>query len=383
MSIHALKKPVETNWRSALAELGPLLAEEDRRCDEMNQFAGANFALLRERGFLELGVPVELGGAGLTRTELSEMLRTLARHCSSTALALAMHTHVLAATAWRWRNQSAPLEGLLKRVATERIQLLSSGGTDWLDGSGKAVKVDGGYRIYARKIFASGSPSANLFMTGAIDEDAPDGPTMLQFGIPMNATGVSVRETWDTMGMRGTGSHDVLLDDVFVPDAAIGARRKPGVWHPLMHIVSMVAFPLVYSVYTGVAEAARDLAVAAAAKRRDPAVIDLGIVDLVGALDTELAATRIALESMVAFSETAQPGPETTNTIFMHRTLVARGARKTVDLALEVAGGASYHRRNGLERLFRDVQGARFHPLPEHQQRRLAGRLALGLPLDG
>jgi len=178
--------------------------------------------------------------------------------------------------------------------------------------------------------------------------------------------------------MRGTGSHDVLLDDVFVPDAAIGARRKPGMWHPLMHIVSMVAFPLVYSVYTGVAEAARDLAVAAAAKRRDPAVIDL-----VGAMDTELAATRIALESMVAFSESAQPGPETTNTIFMHRTLIARSAIKTVELALEVAGGASYHRRNGLERLFRDVQGARFHPLPEHQQRRLAGRLALGLPIDG
>jgi alkylation response protein AidB-like acyl-CoA dehydrogenase len=383
MSIHVLKKPVETNWRSAIAEIGPLLAEEDRRCDEMNQFVGANFALLRERGFLELGVPVELGGAGLTRTELSEMLRTLARHCSSTALALAMHTHVLAATVWRWRNQSAPVEGLLKRVATERIQLLSSGGSDWLDGSGKAVKVDGGYRIYARKIFASGAPSANLFMTGALDEDAPEGPTMLQFGIPMNAAGVSVRETWDTMGMRGTGSHDILLDDVFVPDAAIGARRKPGVWHPLMHIVSMVAFPLVYSAYTGVAEAARDLAVAAAAKRRDPAVIDLGVVDLVGALDTELAATRIALDSMVAFSETAQPGPETTNTIFMHRTLVARSARKTADLALEVAGGASYHRRNGLERLFRDVQGARFHPLPEHQQRRLAGRLALGLPIDG
>jgi acyl-CoA dehydrogenase len=91
----------------------------------------------------------------------------------------------------------------------------------------------------------------------------------------------------------------------------------------------------------------------------------------------------MALESIVAFSETAQPGPETTNTIFMHRTLVARSAIKTVELALEVAGGASYHRRNGLERLFRDVQGARFHPLPEHQQRRLAGRLALGLPIDG
>jgi alkylation response protein AidB-like acyl-CoA dehydrogenase len=383
MSIHALKTPGEANWRSVLAELGPLLAEEDRRCDEMNQFVGANFALLRERGFLELGVPMELGGAGLTRTELTEMLRTLARHCSSTALALAMHTHVLAVTVWRWRHQKAPVEGLLKKVGAERIQLLTSGGSDWLAGSGKAVKVEGGYRVYGHKTFASGAPSANLFMTGAIEEDALEGPTVLQFGVPMNAIGVSVKETWDTLGMRGTGSHDVLLEDVFVPDAAIGARRKPGVWHPMFHIVCMIALPLVYAVYTGIAETARDLAVAAVAKRRDGAVIDLGIVDLVGALDTELAATCIALDSMVALAETAEPGEATTNTICTYRALLARSARKTVDLALEVAGGASYRRRNGLERLFRDVQGARFHPLPEHQQRRFAGRLALGLPIDG
>jgi acyl-CoA dehydrogenase len=379
MSIHALKTPpAQPDWRSVLAEIGPRLAEEDRRCDEANEFVGANLALLRERGFLELGVPVELGGAGLTRSDLADMLRTLAHYSSSTALALAMHTHVVGAAVWRWHHQKAPVDGLLKRVAAERIQLLSSGGSDWLDGSGKAIKVDGGYRIHARKIFASGALSANLFMTGAIEEDAPDGPTVLQFGVPMNAAGVAIKQTWDTLGMRGTGSHDVVLDDVFVPDAAIGARRKPGVWHPLMHIISMVAFPLVYAVYAGVAEAARDRAVAAAAKRRDPAV-----VELVGALDTELAATRIALDSLVAFSEFAEPGPATTSTIFTYRALVERGARKTVDLALEVAGGMSYHRRNGLERLFRDIQGARFHPLPAYQQRRLAGRIALGLPIDG
>ena len=146
-------------------------------------------------------------------------------------------------------------------------------------------------------------------MTGAIEEDAPEGPTVLQFGVPMNAPGVSIVETWDTLGMRGTGSHDVSLDGVFVPDAAIGARRKPGVWHPLLHIVALVAMPLVYAVYAGIAEAARNLTVEALAKRRDAATIDA-----LGALDTELAATRIALDSMVTFAETAQPGPETTNT---------------------------------------------------------------------
>ena len=293
MSIQALRKSPEPpaatpRWRALLGQIGPQLAEEGRRCDRANEFVGANMAMLREHGFLELGVPAELGGAGLSRTELSAMLRELAHYCGSTALALAMHTHVAAAAAWRWRHQKAPTDGLLKRVAAERIQLLSSGGSDWLLGSGKAVKVDGGYQVHACKVFASGAPAANLFMTGAIEEDAPDGPAVLQFGVPMNAQGVSIIETWDTLGMRGTGSHDVLLDGVFVPDAAIGARRKPGVWHPLMHIVALVAMPLVYSVYAGIAEAARNLAVEALAKRRERAVIAA-----LGALDTELAARRM------------------------------------------------------------------------------------------
>ncbi len=380
MSVSVVRKApaAQTDWRDVLEEIGPRIAEEGRRCDQANEFVAANMAALREHGFLALGVPSELGGAGLSRTELADMLRELAHHCGSTALAFAMHTHAVAAAAWRWRHQKAPTDGLLKRVAAERIQLLSSGGSDWLNGSGKAVRVEGGYRVSGRKVFASGAPSANLYMTSAIDESGPDGPTVLQFGVPMSAEGISIVESWDTLGMRGTGSHDVLLEGVFVPDAAIGAKRKPGVWHPLLHIISMVAFPLVYAVYTGVAEAARDLAVKAVAKRRDADAIEA-----IGALDTELTATRIALNSMVAFAETAQPSAETTNTVFIHRTLVGRHAVKTVDLALEATGGAGYFRSLGLERLYRDVQGARFHPLQPGQQRRLAGRVALGLPIDG
>jgi alkylation response protein AidB-like acyl-CoA dehydrogenase len=135
----------------------------------------------------------------------------------------------------------------------------------------------------------------------------------------------------------------------------------------------MVAFPLVYSVYTGIAEAARDMAVTEARKRRDPGI------DSVGMLDTELASARIACDSMVAFSETAQPGEATTNTIFIHRALVARSVLRTVELAMDVAGGAAYFRKLGLERLFRDAQGARYHPLQEGLQKTLSARFALGL----
>ncbi|UYN92994.1 MAG: acyl-CoA/acyl-ACP dehydrogenase [Enhydrobacter sp.] len=379
MSAIVLRKPTSTVpvWKAELADIADRLKQEEIRADAANKFVGDNLALLRERGFLAAGVPAELGGWGLSRVELAEMLRGIAGHCSATALAFAMHTHPVALAAWRWKNQKAPTDGLLKRVAAERIQLLSSGGSDWLTGSGEAIRVDGGYRVNGRKIFASGAPSADLFMTGAV-EQTPEGPTVLQFGLPMTAPGIEVVDTWDTMGMRGSASHDVILKDVFVADQAIAGRRPSGKWHPMMHMVSMVAFPLVYAVYTGVAEAACQIAVAAAATRAASAP-----VETVGELHNEWVATRIAHDSMVAFSEIAQPGPETTSEIFVHRALVARGVLKTVELAMEAAGGAAYFRKLGLERLFRDAQGARFHPLQGSQQRQLAGRTALGLPIDG
>ena len=82
------------DWRATLDEIGPQLAQEGRRCDETNEFAAANFELLREREFLALAVPAELGGPGLSRTETAAVLRALAHYCPSTALALAMHTHL-------------------------------------------------------------------------------------------------------------------------------------------------------------------------------------------------------------------------------------------------------------------------------------------------
>jgi alkylation response protein AidB-like acyl-CoA dehydrogenase len=377
MSVQPLHKPVAPDWSTDLAKLGPQIAEEGRACDAENRYVGRNIAALREHGFLGLAVPAELGGGGLSRIELAQMLRELAHSCGATALVLAMHTHTVAAAAWRWRYQKAPTDGLLKRVAGERLQLLSSGGSDWLAGSGTAEKVEGGYKVNGLKVFASGAPSADIFMTGAVEQTA-EGPTALQFGVPLKAPGVSVVETWDTLGMRGTASHSVKLENVFVADAAIAARRPAGLWHPSFHLISMVAFPLIYAVYTGIAEAARDIAVAAAAKRTQPET-----VDAVGQLDTELAAAQIAHRSMVETMELAQPGPETTNKVFQHRALVARSAIRTVELALVAAGGAGYFRILRLERAFRDVQGARFHPLTDIQQQKLAGRIALGLPIDG
>src|SRR3984893_13877338 len=94
-------------------------------------------------------------------------------------------------------------------------------------------------------------------MTSAVHDDPDTGPTVLHFAVPLKAEGVTILDTWHVLGMRGSGSHDVELKNVFGPNAAIAGRPGQGKWAMLFHILSMLAFPLIYSAYLGVAEGAR------------------------------------------------------------------------------------------------------------------------------
>jgi indole-3-acetate monooxygenase len=360
-------------------ELGPIFAQRANESVDEDKFVADNFASLKTSGLVEAGVPRELGGGGADVDELAAMLRTLAYHCGSTGLAFSMHTHQVAIPAWRWKHQGlAAAEPLLKRVASERIMLLSSGGSDWIAGSGKAEKVEGGYRITARKVFTSGAPTGDILMTGAVLETDGEPPMALHFGIPMNSPHVKVLDTWRTLGMRGTGSHDVQIDGHIVPEAAVALRRKAGEWHPLFRIIGTIAFPLIYAVYLGVAESARDIAVGLA-KRKPPG---RHAIDLAGRMDTELTAARLAHESMLAAVRLNAPSAETVNAVMIGRQLVARHAIASVEYAMELAGGAGFYRAAGLERRFRDIQAARYHPLQSGPQTDYAGSMALGLSVE-
>lgn len=357
--------------------LGKSFASRAVEYDNGDRFAAENFADIKSARLLSVGVPVELGGGGASYRQLTEILRELGRHCGGTALALAMHTHPLAATVWRWHNDKAApasVEGLLKRVASEELMLLSTGGNDWLGGSGIAEKAEGGYRFSGRKRFVSGVEAGNLLMTMALDGD-----TVLHAGIPMKSEGVSIEQTWRTLGMRASGSHDVILDKVFVPEASVAVKRPAGKWHPFFHLVTKIAFPLIYSVYRGVAEQLRDEAVALATKRRTEGDSQLQV----GAMETALAAVVVAHDQMVVLGETAAPGEATSASVMSLKRVMTDNLLSLSSLALDAAGGAAFYRVNRVERLFRDLQAARYHPLTALPQERLAGRIALGLNADG
>jgi alkylation response protein AidB-like acyl-CoA dehydrogenase len=372
-------KTTAPNLLRIVEQLGPGFAARTAAADETDSFVADNYAALKTSGLVEAGVPTEFGGAGASVAELADMLRVMAHYCSSTALAFAMHTQQVAIPAWRWQHQKiAAVEPLLKRIAAEKIIVMTSGGSDWVAGSGKAERVEGGYKITARKAFASASPAGALLMTSAVLAEDGEPPMVLHFGVPMNSPNVRIDPVWKTLGMRATASNDVLIDGHVVPEAAVALKRKAGEWHPLFHVIGTIAFPLIYSVYLGVAEKAGEIAIGLVKKRRP----DHNITQLVGRMETELCGARIALRHMLDVTARNAPSEESINDVMKGRQLLARHAIAAVDLAMEASGGAGFFRAAGLERCFRDVQGARFHPMQQNQQADYAGAMALGLPVD-
>lgn len=369
----------KTDWIAQADQVGREIAATTARHDEEDSFVEEGFRALKAAGFFKALVPAELGGLGADYRDICNAIRRLGTYCGSTALAYSMHAHLIAVPAWRWRHEKAPVEGMLKRVAAEDLILISSGGSDWLPSNGRAVKVEGGFRVTAKKVFSSGCQMGDLLVTSAIHDDPEKGPTVLHFAVPFKAEGVRRLDTWRVLGMRGTGSHDVVLEDVFVTDAAIVARREPGKWHMLFHHIFALAFPLVYSAYVGVAEGARARALEIA--RDKPKTHALTVA--AGRLENAFMQAEMALDRMIAIAEAEAPGPGRTSRAAIAHTIAAQAAIETVERAMELVGGASFYRDLGLERAFRDVQGARFHPLQEVPQLELTGRMALGMGIDG
>lgn len=370
-----------SSWVARAREIGPAVAAAAERHDDDGTFVVEAYAMLREHRFFAMAVPAEFGGGDASYEELCATVRSLARHDGSTGLAFSMHSHLVAASVWNFRH-GKPGEALLRRVASEGIILLSTGASDWVTSTGQMVEVEGGFEVTARKVFGSGAPQADLIITSARYDDPQHGPQVLHFPVPMRAPGVRSLDDWDAMGMRGTGSHTLELDRVFVPESAIALRRPAGRWHPAWSVVATLAPPIYMSAYVGVAESSVLLARRLARAR-------LGsphLVDTVGELENAWFTVQTLWNTMVATVRDYDVAPDlaSANAQLTAKSLLARAVMATVEKAMEVAGGSGYFRTLGLERLLRDVHGAPYHLLPEKRQLEFSGRLALGLePITG
>ena len=364
------------DWKKAVAELASVFAERAAAYDGTDTFVAENYADMRATKLFSALVPQALGGGGLSYSEACGLIRGFGRACGSTALAFSMHQHLVATALWNYRH-GKPGEALLRAVAEGERVLVSTGASDWLSSSGVLERCEGGYRVTATKPFASGCVAGDLLVTSGRYNDPVAGCQVLHFSVSMAAEGVRIDRVWETMGMRGTGSHTVVLDNVFVPERAITLCRPCGEYHPAWNVILTVALPLTSAVYVGIAEAAAEKACGIAARKGDDGVNAL----VIGEMQTELTTARIALESMIANVNEldVEPGVQHANCALIRKTIVAEAVKRTADKALEATGGAGYFRRFGIERFLRDAQAAQFHPMPAKKQHRFTGRLAMGL----
>jgi acyl-CoA dehydrogenase len=361
------------DWVAVASELGPAFAARAAEFDASGEFVAANYDDLRDKRLFSVGIPEELGGGGASHADVCAVVRELGRHCSSTGLSFAMHSHPVCVNVFKHLRGDEKATGALGKIAGGELVIAGTGANDWLASNGEAVEVEGGYRINAHKRFVSGGPGADLFVTSAIFVGEA-GPEVLHFALPMKSEGIEIQDNWDTIGMRGTGSNDILMKNVFVPAESIVARRPVGTWHPMWDVIVPIALPIIVACYVGLADAAAELAIGSTSGNPNHAAA-------VGRMQSDVTTASLALNDMIRIIDNYAFTPDLaiTSEILQRKAIAARSVKAAVETASEIVGGGGFYRGHPMERIVRDVRAFHFHPLPERIQQTFSGRIALGL----
>jgi alkylation response protein AidB-like acyl-CoA dehydrogenase len=338
----------------------PILSEDLlQRCAERaagydceNRFFFEDFEELRQANFLLTAVPREFGGLGLTLAEICQEQRRLARRSAPTALGLNMHLTATGIAPDLWHKGDSSQEWVLKEAARGAVfaYAYSEGGNDLevIYSSSKAERVDGGYRFFGHRHFGSLTPVWTWLNTYGVDLSNPNGPQIVHAVMPRDAPGYRIVETWDTLGMRATASHDTILEGAFVPDHHVLSVRKPGFAGAGAFVVTIFGRfePTIANIYIGLAERARDLTIERIKKKTSVADMTRSMAYHPG-VQHKIAEIVIELEGIIAHAD--RIAADWTNGVdhgeMWPAKLVAakyhcvEGAFRTVDLAMDASGG--------------------------------------------
>jgi alkylation response protein AidB-like acyl-CoA dehydrogenase len=368
------------------SRLLPPLREAGAAHDRDASFPFDNLALLREAGLLRLTVPIALGGDGEGLASAALVVGRVAQGCASTALVLAMQLTKQAALARGNAYTPAFRERIGREAAAEgallnAIRVEPDLGSPTRGGLPATVarRVAGGWRVSGRKIYSTGAPGLTWFETFARTDELK--PRVGNFMIRAGSPGLRIEETWDHLGLRASGSHDMLLEDVFVPDEQVGALTTPGEGPPVREDAQAAwNAALLGALYNGVAIAGRDW-VAEFLRNRVPGNLGKPLASLpraqevVGEIEALLAVNARLIASVAEETDAgAPPGSVETGLI---KVSVTRNAVEAVRLATTLAANHGLSRHNGLERCWRDVQCGLIHVPQADSAMQAAGRAAL------
>lgn len=377
-------------------------AENDRQ----GRFPVENITALRKSGFTGAAVPEELGGMGVSSAnDCVVAMNRLGRAEGSTPLAYVMHLSRTIGTARAFKRAIATgntvvqnrSEDLLRKIGAGEIFITvanSEPGANIRTSRTLATKVDGGWLFNGSKTFATGSPAADMLAVRARFTNDAGEDRMGAAIVPVDRPGVEIKDNWDGLGMRASGSHDVVFTDYLVKDEEFGDIGEYGKFNaPFLALGSLSTLGLT-SIFLGIAESAHQIAVDTIKRREGGPEYSMNQVTTADN-EIDLAACRAMLsraaqtldDYYVEVDSSTAGAEETTRRAFQMikngaivKKFVMQTAGVIVDRSLTLYGGGGFVANNDLARLYRDVRAGPFmQPWATNQAIELIGQVALGL----
>ena len=327
-----------------------------------------NYAELKAAGLHALNVPRELGGAGIGLLGWSLGLEELAQGCASTALAFTMHLSIVGPIMESPVVPKATKERLARLVVNEGKLIagnFSEPGTSGLVGTAipatRARRVDRGYRISGRKMFASMLEAADYCAVLAYPDESTSPTAGILLLVPRDAEGRRVEAVWDTLGMRATRSDSMVLNDCWVPEDACLVRSEDIV--AFRRAAANWLWGSYTPVYLGIAVAAYDAIVAGVRGRTPPGFTQSlayhpDVRRQVAEMSVDLEAARLLVYHSAWLSDTEGPTPAALAAMYRAKYFVGEAVTRITRTAMTLGGGHALFKTSPLERLFRDGAAA-------------------------
>lgn len=359
-----------------IEQLLPKFAEREYTLDELGSFPFQNIEDLKHIGYTMQTVPTEFGGGGISLYDFLLFQEKIAEGDGATALSIGWHMAIvleLAETkAWdqeifSWMCENINKGSLINRAASERATGSPARG-------GKptttAYKQDDAWIINGRKTFTSMSPVLDYFIVTATIADTDEVGCFL---IPRGTSGFSIEETWDSVAMRGTASHDIVLDEVKVPlSYLVEIKGKSTVNGSLLHIPAC---------YLGIAKAACDYAITFAKTHQnnsiqEPIATLPNVTRLIGEMEVELMQARHFMYS-VAQQYDRGYRQEIKGELAAVKYVATNAAIAVVDKAMRIVGARSLSAKNPLHRYYLNVRAGLHNPPMDDITISLLAKLAI------
>lgn len=364
------------------------LAERATDHDRAGIFPVMDFADLRSAGLMGLMAPTRLGGAGAGFAQYAEVAMALAEANGATALVYNMHCSIIGALA-SLPDEVALALGVPDSYFAMRDRVLSdaAGGAFYavaMSERGSGSRLSGvtttyesqggdGYVIRGSKTFCSGAGHADGYLVAARNGD------LVSYFLVPAGPGVSVEKTWDSLGMRATGSQDLHLDVVAPPDSLLGGVE--GLTLLLAQVMPQWLVASYAAVYVGVAQSAVDHAVRHV---QDRGTSHLPAVRArLGRADARVAAARLVVLEAARRIDCDPGTPDTNRWIWRAKLMAGETAMEVAASMLEAAGTSAMRKGHPLERIFRDARCGSLQPATSDVCADWLGMTVLGLDADG